>query len=112
MPVLLTRDDFRAQVLKRDHYTCVFCDKTARDAHHIIERKLFPDGGYYIDNGVSVCEEHHILCEKTLISCEEIRNKAKISTVLLPDHLKNDQPYDKWGNPILPNGQRLRGELF
>jgi len=23
-----------------------------------------------------------------------------------------DQPIDKWGNPILPNGTRLRGELF
>jgi hypothetical protein len=26
--------------------------------------------------------------------------------------LYGDQSYDKWGNPVLANGQRLRGELF
>ena len=30
----------------------------------------------------------------------------------MPPHLYRDQPYDKWGNPVLPNGTRLRGELF
>jgi len=112
MSELLARDNFREQVLKRDNYTCVFCNKLAKNAHHIMERKLFSDGGYYLDNGVSVCEEHHILCEKTIISCEEIRDKAKIGSIILPDHLKDYQLYDKWGNPILPNGQRLRGELL
>jgi hypothetical protein len=32
--------------------------------------------------------------------------------VVLPPHFYPDQAYDKWGNPILANGQRLRGELF
>ena len=35
-----------------------------------------------------------------------------IKTVVLPEHLYEDDVYDKWGDQILPNGQRLRGELF
>lgn len=46
MTKLLTRDDFRESVLKRDGYRCVVCGTTERklDAHHIIERRLFADG--------------------------------------------------------------------
>lgn len=110
--ILLARDQFREAVFKRDEYKCVFCFKPAKDAHHIIERRLFNDGGYYLDNGVSVCEEHHIQCEKTLISCEEIRAKIGVKIPVLPTHFYHDQVYDKWGNPVLENGQRLRGELF
>ena len=31
---------------------------------------------------------------------------------VLPDHLYEDQRYDKRGNIITPNGSHLRGELF
>lgn len=109
---LLTRDDFRNNVFKRDNFKCVFCDNNAVDAHHIIERRLFSDGGYYIDNGISVCEYHHIKCEETLISVEDARMAANITKKIIPDHLYSDHIYDKWGNPILNNGQRLKGELF
>lgn len=108
---LLTRDKFREAVFKRDGNKCIFCDKPAKDAHHIIERRLWPDGGYYEDNGASVCEEHHIQCEKTLISVEEVREKAKVKKIL-PPHLYDDETYDKWGNIILLNGLRVKGELF
>lgn len=111
-PVLLSRDAFREGTFKRDNHTCVFCDKPAKDAHHIIERRLWPDGGYYLENGASVCEDHHILCEQTLISVEAVREACGIRKVLVPPHMYADQPIDKWGNPVLPNGQRLRGELF
>ena len=43
---LLTRDNFRESVFDRDNHKCVFCDKHAKDAHHIMERRLFNDGGY------------------------------------------------------------------
>lgn len=109
---LLSRDDFRKGVFARDDYKCVVCHAPAVDAHHIMERRLFPDGGYYLDNGASVCAEHHLEAERTLLSCEQVREAAKIRTVLLPPHLYSDQPYDKWGNPILANGTRLRGELY
>lgn len=88
------------------------CGKSAQDAHHIIERRLFPDGGYYLDNGVSVCGDCHLRAESTTLGCTELREMAGITTVVLPPHLYRDQEYDKWGNPVLPNGTRLRGELF
>lgn len=109
---LLTRDEFREGVFARDGHMCVFCARPAVDAHHIIERRLWPDSGYYLENGASVCAEHHILCETTQISVEQVREACGISRIVVPEHLYADQAYDKWGNPVLENGTRLRGELF
>ncbi len=109
-PKLLTRTEFRDQVFARDGYKCVFCTNPAEDAHHIMERRLWPNGGYYLDNGASVCSEHHIQCERTDISVEEVRAACN-AEVILPPHLYKDQVYDKWGNPIIGT-TRLRGELF
>lgn len=111
MHKLLTRDQFREGVFVRDGHRCVICGEPARDAHHIMERRLFPDGGYYLANGASVCEQHHLLCERTDITVEDLLERIG-SRRVTPPHLYGDQIYDKWGNPILPNGQRLRGELF
>jgi len=110
--MLLTRDSFRNSVLKRDNYLCVICNNPAQDAHHIMERRLFLDGGYYINNGASVCGNCHLKCEQTLISVEQVREAAKITKKILPLHLYDDEIYDKWGNIILSNGLRIRGELF
>lgn len=113
---LLTRDEFREGVFKRDKYKCVICGSPAKDAHHIIERRLFmgPNeyGGYFLNNGASLCEEHHIKAEETTLSCDEIREKCGIEKILIPEHFYSDIDYDKWGNIILPNGNRLKGELF
>lgn len=109
---LLTRDEFREGTFARDKNKCVFCEKPAVDAHHILERRLWPDSGYYLANGASVCAEHHIKCEETTISVEDVRRACGITKPIIPPHLYSDQEYDKWGNPILPNGQRLKGDLF
>ena len=112
MEKLLTRDQFREGVFARDAHQCVICKAPAVDAHHIIERRLWNDGGYYISNGASLCTEHHIQAEQTLLSVEQIREAAGITRKLLPPHMYDDVIYDKWGNTILENGQRTRGELF
>lgn len=109
---LLTRDEFRESVFARDNFTCVFCNNPAVDAHHILERRLWGDGGYYINNGASVCQEHHLECEMTNITVEEVREACGITKKVIPEHFYDDHIYDKWGNPVLPNGQRLIGELF
>lgn len=109
---LLSREEFRLAVLSRDNNTCVLCDKPAADAHHILDRRLFTDGGYYLSNGASVCSEHHLACERTEISPEVVREFCGIKHPVLPPQLEADQLYDKWGNPVLKNGTRLRGELF
>lgn len=112
LPKLLTRDEFREAVFKRDDHKCVICNGEAKDAHHIMERRLFSDGGYYLDNGASLCWSHHLQAEMTLISPNELREKIGIKKVILPIHLYDDQEYDKWGNIILNDHTRLKGELF
>jgi len=110
--ILLDRDTFRNAVFQRDGHKCVICDKSAQDAHHILERRLFSNGGYYLDNGASLCGSHHIQAEETTLSCGDIRTACGITNIILPDHLYSGYDYDKWGNIILPNGQRIKGELF
>lgn len=109
---LLSRNKFRESVFDRDNHKCVICGEKGKDAHHILERRLFSDGGYYIDNGSTLCEKHHLEAEMTILSCDEIRRKCNIENIIYPDHLYLDKNYDKWGNIILPNGNRLKGELF
>lgn len=111
-PKLLTRDEFREAVFARDGHKCVFCDQPAADAHHIVERRLWGNGGYYLDNGASVCEEHHLQCEMTVISVEEVRAAAGITRVIVPDQFYPEQPITKWGDYVLEDGRRTRGELY
>lgn len=109
-PKLLLRAQFKEEVFARQKGICLFCNNPAKDAHHIIDRSLFPDGGYYLDNGVAVCDQHHLECEQTLILPKEIYQKLGIKG-LLPPHF-DEGAYDKWGNPIEGMGMRSRGELF
>lgn len=113
MDACLDRDAFRQRCLNRDGHKCVVCQEQSNLAvHHIIERRLFPDGGYYIENGSTLCQKHHIEAEQTVLSCDELRNLCNIQNVCLPPHLYKDHQYDKWGNVILPDGRRSPGELF
>ncbi len=46
---LMSRDEFRNTVFKRDGYKCVICGAPAKDAHHLVERRLWGNcGGYYL----------------------------------------------------------------
>lgn len=123
---LLDRDTFRSATFERDQDRCVLCGRKLGgnlrlDAHHIMERRLFRAssevGGYFLDNGATVCDDGtlsscHLRAEATLISCEEIRKAAGITKVILPEHLYADQKYTKWGDPLLDDGRRMRGERF
>lgn len=114
MNCLLSRDDFRNATFARDRHRCVACGAPAVDAHHIIERRLFKApheaGGYFLDNGASLCEKCHRAAEQTTLSAAELRTRCFIARAVLPEHFYPDREYDKWGNPILPEG-RLKGEL-
>ena len=115
-PKLLTRDEFRRAVIARDGHRCVSCGRTdgPLDAHHIMDRKLFRNGGYYVENGATLCDPTcHMKAETTELSVEDVRRMAGITTIVLPEHLYDDgTKYDKWGNPILPSGMRLMGEMM
>lgn len=113
MRTLLSRDLFRERCLARDGYKCVICGAAENlSVHHIIERRLFDDYGYYMDNGATLCEKCHIEAEKTDLSCEGIREAAGIKDIILPDSYYSDHRYTKWGDIILNNGQRMKGPLF
>jgi len=98
--MFLTRAELRQQVFARDGGRCVICGAPGQDAHHIIERRLFEDGGYYLNNGATLCAGCHVKAEMTVLTCDEIRTAAGITQVVLPPHLYPDQAYDKWGNPL------------
>lgn len=108
---LLSRDNFREAVFERDSFSCVICGNPGQDAHHIMERRLWDDGGYYLENGATVCGSCHLKCESTEIPVETLC-AAIGSRRIVPSHLYDDQIYDKWGNPVLANGTRIVGELF
>ena len=119
---LLTRDQFREAVLARDGRKCVICGQTEQDgwqldAHHIIERRLWTDGGYYLSNGASLCSKPdgsgcHMKAETTELSVEDIRLAAKIDKAIIPEDMYDDLVYDKWGNVVLGSGKRTKGPLF
>ena len=140
-PKLLTRDQFREGTLKRDRHKCVFCgrglaDGVKLDAHHIMERRLWWSeeqfGGYYLENGATCCDTGfdktqkpvsvkgrplldyscHLLCGMTILSPQDCRHAAFIDPIWLPNHLYPDVPYTLWGDTILRDGRRTRGELF
>jgi len=94
------RRQFKKDVFARDSFKCVICPKEAVDAHHILNRGLWEDGGYHVDNGVSVCETCHLDAESGKISCDELREKADIKNILLPEGFDKNFKYDKWGNKI------------
>ncbi len=109
---LLSREAFHAQVFARSAGRCVMCAAPAVDAHHILERKLFADGGLYLDNGAAVCEAHHWACETTQLSVCEVRRAGGISRIVLPAGLAPGFDYDKWGNRLRADGLREPGPLF
>lgn len=112
MEALLSREQFKQRVLALKGGRCLFCAEKAVDPHHIIERKLFDDGGYYLSNGAPVCDKHHWDCETTKISVETIRSKLEQTEFTLPTGFATSESIDKWGNVIRADGMREPGPLF
>lgn len=109
MSLLLNRDDFRNAVFKRDNHKCVVCGALAKDAHHIIERRLWPDGGYYIENGSSVCEVCHLAAESTILSCDELREKCGIKEIVLPSTFLSGPAIRQMGESNPPQWSAFEG---
>jgi hypothetical protein len=59
------REAFRTAVFQRDGYRCVICNSPDHiNAHHITNRDEMKDGGYSVDNGITLCWKCHLLAEK------------------------------------------------
>jgi hypothetical protein len=92
MDELLSREDFKRLVFERTKGKCCVpgCNCDAVDAHHIMDRKLWSDGGYYISNGAALCSEHHLDAEQGRITPYQCITYMRIDvhTVRVPDSLK------------------------
>jgi hypothetical protein len=108
------RDSVREQVFLRDNNKCVipWCVHNPDDAHHLIERKLWGDGdngGYLMDNLVSVCDIHHKLAENNTIMPQSLREWSGITNIVLPNGFDPKVEYDKWGKELnLPNRENIK----
>lgn len=97
---LLSREKFNELAFKRDNGKCVWCGNPGIDVHHIIERKLWKDGGYYLSNSAVLCSSCHIDAEQNRILPYELWDKIKIIDIILPNSMDINlaRDYDKWGN--------------
>lgn len=102
----MTREEFRDAVYERDFYTCVVpnCRDKAVDAHHLLDRSLWVNhsefGGYTLDNGVGLCEEHHKQAEKDFFPPQVLRNWAGIENKVLPKGFDYSNWHNKWGEVL------------
>ncbi len=119
MSELLSREEFKKQVFAKTSGKCCVpgCNCDAADAHHIMDRKLWNDGGYYLFNGAALCNKHHLDAENSVIlpnACLKYMN-INPEDCFIPDKLKekykNDLKLsyhndlkngriDKWGNDV------------
>lgn len=50
------------EVKRRDGNRCVICGSTDNlDAHHIIPKKDHPEFEFQVENGITLCREHHAM---------------------------------------------------
>ena len=104
--LMSSRDIFREAVFERDGHICVVpdCILPAADAHHIIERALWTEedeqGGYLIENGASLCAQHHFQAERNHFSPHVCRMWSGIERRVLPKQLDPAMDYNKWGEEL------------
>jgi hypothetical protein len=104
----MTRDQFRTVAVDRDGGECVvpWCDAPVTEdpdgpgeVHHIIERRLWDDGGYLPDNGASVCNVHHRYAEENVIPPQSFWRWVGVEDPPLPGQIE-DMNVDKWGESL------------
>jgi len=112
---LLPLAELESRVRERDHRACVLTQARTDHLHFLLAPRLFTTpserGGHYASNAVLLSPE---LAEKAIateIRPSQIRRKAGIENVILPDSFDPRTDYDYWGNPY-QGLMRLRGEYF
>lgn len=100
--ILLTREEFKKQVFAKTNGKCCVpgCDCDAVDAHHIMDRKLWNDGGYYLSNGAALCSKHHLDAEQgriTPIQCIDYMG-INLHDIRIPDKLIEKYEDKKYPN--------------
>lgn len=106
----LHREEFHKKCFEREEDQCIvpWCTQKPDEAHHIIERDLWDDGGYILENGVSICNHHHQYAESNDIPPQAFWFWLGISDPPLPDAVDTWQ-INKWGrNFDTPAHEELR----
>lgn len=78
-----TRKAFRDAVFTRDEYKCVICGHDVAedlDAHHITDRNEIPNGGYVVENGITLCN----------INCHQIAEEFHSTGIASPGFSPED----------------------
>ena len=80
MEKALTREDFKKAVFDLTNGKCCVpgCNCDAVDAHHIMNRHLWDNGGYIITNGAALCAKHHLDAESGIITPRQCIEYMKI----------------------------------
>ena len=113
MTQLLTREEFKKYTFARTNGKCCCpgCTNDAVDAHHILDRKLWKDNGYYLSNGASLCATCHLKAEhgeytpKDMLDFMQIKKEDLLVPDSLSEYLTRDEyiellfseKLDKWG---------------
>lgn len=112
--ILLTREEFKKLVFARTNGKCCVlgCSCEAVDAHHIMDRKLWKDGGYYLSNGAALCSKHHLDAEQGKITPRQCfvymgQNPWETNE---PDKIKEYLTYSEYMNLLLNDKLNKWGE--
>lgn len=106
----MSRASFREACVERDSGQCLVPDCSrevtadpdgAGEVHHILERKLWPSGGYIPENGACVCNEHHRLAEDNIIPPQAFWRWIGVEDPIVPPQCDSTS-IDKWGEPFEP----------
>lgn len=56
---------FNTDCFYRDDFTCRLCTAGPEklEVHHITSREQMPNGGYVKENGITLCQKHHLIVE-------------------------------------------------
>ena len=89
------REEFKRIVFGVTNGKCCVpgCECDAVDAHHIMNRHLWSDGGYNITNGAALCAEHHIQAENGTITPRQLIEYMGIpkDRLKIPDELEDGE---------------------
>ena len=112
--ILLTREEFKKQVFAKTNGKCCVlgCSCEAVDAHHIMDRKLWKDGGYYLSNGAALCSKHHLDAEQGRITPRQYFMYMKQDPYCTnePDKIKEYLTYSEYMNLLLNDKINKWGE--
>lgn len=102
--------------LGTDAYTdmaghCLMCECAAVVTHPMMSPALW-EGTPAAANIIKLCDHHAILLLSGQLTRQELIAKAPLLSPVLPPQLYPTMNYDHWGNLILNDNRRARGELF